>query len=292
MFTEKVIIIGANGQVGSALVDLLQEQAIPLSRNDLDLSNPLSIRNTLSKYEASVIINAAAYTAVDKAEEEKDLANIINGESVNEISKYCNENNIIFVHYSTDYVFNGEGIAPWEPNDNPCPVNAYGESKLKGEEYIKNNGGKYLIFRTSWVYDYSRKNFFNTMLRLGQEREELSIVDDQIGAPSYAPDIALSTIEALNNSLNKDNFPSGIYHLCGRGEASWFDFAQAIFDQASISNINTKIKKLTPVPSSSYPTPAKRPMNSRMDTSLTRNILKTSMPDWHESLEKCFKNKR
>lgn len=288
---KNILVLGRNGQIGSAFFDLLEGKGTFLTRNDVDFSAPNTIYDTLNQYTPEAVINCAAYTAVDNAEDEENLATIINGQSVSELARFCYDKDIPLIHYSTDYVFDGNGVAPWEPDDLPAPINAYGRSKLSGEEAIKKIGGKHLIFRTSWVYDAHGKNFFNTMLRLGKDREELRIVDDQVGAPSYAPDIAKATLHALQHANTIDSFPSGIYHLCGKGEVSWYEFAKSIFLYANNYNIEIQVQDLIPVSSSAYPTKAKRPHNSRMNCDLTRSLLKTMMPDWHESLERCFQAK-
>lgn len=287
--TTKIAVIGANGQVGSALRQCLGEgEAIFFGRKELDLEQPDTIENILSQHRLHAVINAAAYTAVDKAEEEQERAMQVNGHSVGILANFCQSQNIPLIHYSTDYVFNGTGTVAWQPSDPTDPVNYYGQSKLAGEQAIIASGADYLIFRTSWVYDAYHHNFFNTMLKLAKEKEELSIVDDQIGVPSYAPDIAKATINALNLATSCDAFPSGVYHLCNRGETNWYEYAKTIFMIAERNHIPLAIKKVKAVPSTAYKTPAKRPLNSRLDCKLTKSKLKVIMPDWHESLERCF----
>lgn len=288
---DKIVVFGGNGQVGSALGELLGNRAVVLKRDDADFTDPASLRTVLEKLQPTSVINAVAYTAVDKAEEEEQLATLINADAPQVIAEYCQEQNIPFVHYSTDYVFAGEGDLPRNTDAPTDPINAYGRSKLAGENNIKGIGGKHLIFRTSWVYDATGKNFLNTMLHLAANREDLSIISDQVGAPSYAPHIAEATIQTLDHAVSISDFPSGIYHLCGQGEASWYDFAQEIFSQAKALSVPLKIKNVKAIPTSEYPTPAKRPLNSRLDCSKTEEILGVAMPDWQKSLEVCMKQK-
>ena len=275
---KQIVVIGKNGQIGSALVRLLGDRAVAFSHNDADFSNYEDATKALSVLSPRVIINAAAYTAVDMAESEESEANKGNVAMPSNLAKYCFEHNIPLVHYSTDYVFSGEGNKPHTEDEAPSPINVYGKTKLAGEEAIRDSGCDYMIFRTSWVFDSYHKNFLNTMLHLGLEREELSVVSDQIGAPTYAPDIAEATIVALGN------FKTGTYHLCNKGETSWYDFALRIFEIAKEKNMELKIKRVNPITSAQYPTPAMRPLNSRLDCSRAKSILNVELPDWQESL--------
>jgi len=282
------IVIGKNGQLAQAFKYLLGDKAVYFSHSDLDFTDIEKIRETLSKYNAEAIINTCAYTAVDKAEEEEDKARKANALLPKAIATYCKNADIPFIHYSTDYVFSGQGDGPYNEGDKTSPINIYGKTKLEGERSVIETGGKYLIFRTSWVYDGYNKNFFCTMMRLGKEREELSVVDDQIGAPTYAPALAKRTLEALNNIQGE--FPSGVYHLCGAGQTSWYGFASKIFEKAKKQGIQLKIHKINPIPSSSYPTPAKRPLNSRLNCSKAESVLKIKMPNWQISLEEAIES--
>lgn len=290
---EPLLILGANGQVGRALLDQASKRGIEvigLARADFDLTELESIALKLMAYKPSAIINAAAYTAVDKAEEEEPLATLINGQAPALVAAFCRRHEIPFIHYSTDYVFNGEGgNRPWQETDKPNPINAYGRSKLAGEDGIMKYGRKYLIFRTSWVYDALGKNFVRTILRLGQEKESLKVVDDQWGAPSYAPHIADATLDALENAEKSPRFPSGIYHLCGGGETNWLGFAKQIFTQAHKSGFkDIKTTQVDGIPSSEYPTAAIRPHNSRLDCSKARQVLGVALPHWEEGLQECM----
>lgn len=287
-----ISIFGANGQIGSALVKLLGDKAIAITRAECDLSSLESIKSVLNKHNPSAIINAAAYTAVDKAESEPEIAQQINAKAPGAMAGFAAGKNIPFIHYSTDYVFDGSSKAPWKEGDKTNPLSTYGHTKLKGELEVASHGGRYLIFRTSWVYDAHGKNFFNTMLRLGAEREELKIVADQVGAPSYAPHLAKATIDALEKATAIPQFPSGIYNMCNSGETSWFGFAQEIFAKAKITGLDLKVNSVLPIATSDYPTPAKRPQNSRMSMNKLNAVFGITMPDWKEGLDECIEEKR
>jgi dTDP-4-dehydrorhamnose reductase len=282
-----ILIYGKNGQVGSSL-GKIAKNAIIIGSSDADFSTLENIENALQDINPKAIINATAYTNVDLAESEADAAHNANVLIPKALATYCKNKYIPFIHYSTDYIFSGEKNSPYDENDPPAPLNIYGKTKLAGEQAIEQIGGKYLIFRTSWVYDHVHKNFLTTMLRLGREREELSIVSDQIGTPTYAPDLAESTLKILYNILNLNDFPSGIYHLCNGGQTSWYDYANAIFAIARKKNIPLKVKKVMPILAEEYPTPAKRPLNSRLDCSKAKSVLNVTTPDWRDSLEKCM----
>lgn len=285
-----IVILGSKGQVGKALLDLLKEHAIGLDRSQANLENPEAIIPLLNQIQPSSIINAAAYTAVDLAEQNQALAMKINGDAPGVLARWCADHQIPFVHYSTDYVFSGEGDRPWKEKDPVSPLSSYGKSKLEGEKQIAAAGGKYLIFRTSWVYDAFGKNFVNTILRLGREKEALRIVSDQIGAPTYAPHLAKATIEALRVALEINQFPSGVFHLCNSGETTWHEFALAIFELARSKKMPLQIKKVEPILTSEYPTPATRPLNSRLNLNQIYHVLGVSLPDWKIGLKECMEH--
>lgn len=288
---QRIVVLGANGQVGSALVALLGDRAVPLTRAEADLSQPDSLAAVLDAMMPDAVINAAAYTAVDKAEEEPDVAFAANADSPAAIARWCAAHNVPFVHYSTDYVFSGEGDTPWTEDDPKAPCNTYGATKLAGEKAIVADGGKYLIFRTSWVYDATGKNFLNTMLRLGAERDALNVVADQIGAPSYAPHLAVATLQALEKATKMLQFPSGIYHMVNGGETSWHGFATAIFEGARSKGVALQIKTVEPIAASAYPTPAKRPLNSRLDCSHLHTTFDLALPQWEQGLAQALEQK-
>lgn len=288
---RRIAVFGANGQVGRALVKLLGARAVPFTRADADFSEPESLRAVLDACHPDAVMNAAAYTAVDKAEEEREAAYAANAESPAVLAQWCAEHGVPLVHYSTDYVFDGTGEKPWRENDPTAPLNVYGASKRAGEEAIAASGADYLLFRTSWVYDAQGVNFLNTMLRLGAERESLSVVADQTGAPTYAPHLAAASLEALEKAVGMEAFPSGIYHLAHAGETNWHDFAEAIFAGARDHGAELCIKTVEPIPSSAYPTPAERPRNSRLNCSKIHTVFGISLPKWQQGLIEALKEK-
>lgn len=290
--TLPILVTGANGQIGTALAGVLSDrEAIFWGRSEVDLSDEAALKAALAETPCSAIINAAAYTAVDRAEDEEALATRINGDAPGIMGQWCAKQNIPFIHYSTDYVFDGGGDQPRAESAPTSPLNAYGRSKLAGEKAVEAAGGNFLIFRTSWVYDATGKNFVNTMLRLAADRETLNVVADQIGAPSYAPHLARATVECLDKAVEMDAFPSGIYHMTNDGETSWHGFAQAIFEEARECGIELKIKEVNPIPADAYPTPAKRPFNSRLNGSKLQNTFGITMPDWRQGLKECMGEK-
>jgi dTDP-4-dehydrorhamnose reductase len=288
----QIVVVGASGQVGRALVSLLGARGVGLSRPTADLEHPeellVTLEQQLAHHKVQAVINAAAYTQVDKAEEDRDAAMRINGEAPALLARWCAAHDIPLVHYSTDYVFPGTGTRPWTEHDDTAPLNVYGESKLAGEQGIAAAGGRYLVFRTSWVYDALGKNFLNTMLRLGGERDKLSVVADQHGAPTYASQLAQATLDALGHAQAEEQFPGGIYHLCNSGETTWHSFAQMIFDAARSRGWDLKVQSVDAVPSTAYPTPAKRPMNSRLSNEKAYNVLGVRLPPWQDGLNACL----
>ena len=283
-----IAVIGANGQVGSALLDLLGNRCVGLNRLEADLTQVGKLLGTLETLKPSAVINAAAYTQVDQAEKEEKLVFQINAEAPRALAKWCAFKRIPFVHFSTDYVFDGTGTQRRSEEDPVGPLNTYGRSKLEGEDKIAIDGVDYLIFRTSWVYDSQGKNFLNTMLKLGKERESLKIVGDQFGAPTYAPDLAQATVRALENARAMARFPSGVYHLCNSGETTWYGFAEAIFKEARERGLELKVRTVEAIPAESYPTPAKRPGNSRLSTRKIADVLGIEMPSWEDALGRCM----
>jgi dTDP-4-dehydrorhamnose reductase len=287
-----MLILGKTGQIGSGLVHLLGKQAYAAGREEADFTDSASFAPLLDKLNPAAIINAVAYTQVDKAESEEALAYRINAEAPEVLAQLAKERGIPFVHYSTDYVFPGQGTTPFRETDATAPLNAYGRSKRAGEEQIAAIGGKYLIFRTSWVFDGRGKNFLTTMLRLGAERKELSIVADQIGAPSYAPHLAKATLDALHAATAMQRFPSGIYHLCNAGHTSWHGFATAIFEEARQAGMEMAVETCNPIPSSDYPTPATRPLNSQLDCRKLANIFGIALPDWRDGVREAMAERK
>lgn len=284
-----ILVFGATGQVGSALLEILGDKAIGLSHEEADLSEPHKLLMSLDGITPCAIINAAAYTAVDKAEEEEELAVRVNADSPAILAGYAKQHQIPFIHYSTDYVFDGFNDNPWKEEDHPRPINAYGRSKREGEQAIEEIGGDYIILRTSWVYSYIGKNFVNTMARLGKEKTFLKIVQDQHGAPTYAPDLAFATIAILHQAMNMDSFPAGIYHLCNEGETNWHEFANTIFDQLKNEGEKLAIETVAPIDTTDYPTPAARPLNSRLNCTKVKETFGITMPDWQDALGRCIR---
>lgn len=275
----KILVFGKTGQVASEL----QRQAYvtALDRSQADLSDPAACAAIVRHTDADVIINAAAYTAVDQAESNEDSATTINAAAPTEIAKAAAARGLPFLHVSTDYVFDGSGNAPHPPKDATCPINAYGRSKLVGEQGVTAAGGPYAILRTSWVFSAHGANFVKTMLRLGKERSVLSIVNDQIGGPTPAADIA-ATLLQMAGQLRPEN--CGTYHYAGVPEVSWKDFAFEIFKQAGLP------VEVSGIPTTDYPTPAKRPLNSRLDCTAIQNMFAISQPDWRAGLTKVLQD--
>lgn len=290
----KILLLGKNGQVGWELQRALAPlgQLVALDRkggNSLsgDLADLDSIRETVRKITPDVIVNAAAYTAVDRAESEQDLAKMINTDAVRVLAEEAKTLDALLVHYSTDYVFAGTGTEPWKESDPTGPLSTYGQTKRAGEEAILASGCTHLIFRTSWVYAARGHNFIKTMLRLGKERESLSIVGDQIGAPTGAELIADVTAHAIRSTL-VDEALVGVYHLAASGETSWHGFAEYIFATAKAQGLPMRVTDLTAIKTSEYPTPATRPLNSRIDTQKICKAFALVMPDWKQGVARVL----
>jgi dTDP-4-dehydrorhamnose reductase len=275
----KILVFGHSGQVATELraLDGDDVQITALARADADLTDPAACAAAINAHAPDAVINAAAYTAVDKAESGAETAQIINADAPAAMAKACAARDIPFVSISTDYVFSGAGDTPWVPADPTDPQSVYGRTKRDGEVAIVKAGGRYAVLRTSWVVSAHGNNFVKTMLRLGPNREALTIVADQIGGPTGAAEIAQACV-AIAKTLASELEKSGIYHFSGAPDTSWADFARVIFDAAKIPCA------VTDIPSSNYPTPAKRPLNSRMDCSVTEDTFGISRPDWRESL--------
>jgi dTDP-4-dehydrorhamnose reductase len=276
----RILITGKNGQVGGEFCRLYHSSAdvVPVGRDECDLTSEASIREVIRRIKPAVIINAAAYTAVDKAEAEPDLCYAINAAAPRVMAQEAARLDAILIHYSTDYVFNGEKPGPYLESDQISPVSVYGASKAAGEAGIVEAGGRYLVLRTSWVYAAQGKNFLRTMLRLGAERPELRVVDDQVGAPTSAAAIAAATARLIGQNAP---LPSGIYHMTAAGSTSWCGFARAIF-RAGVLNTEPRVQ---PIPSSEYPTPAKRPANSVLANDKFAHAFGFRMSPWEQQLQ-------
>lgn len=286
----KILLTGTTGQVGWELQRTLMTvgDVISVGRNQLDLAKPDTICQTIRDVKPDLIVNPAAYTAVDKAESEPDLAMMINGIAPGIIAEEAKRLGAAIIHYSTDYVFDGNKNTPYLENDQPNPQNIYGKTKLSGEEAIKSVGVNYLIFRTSWVYGLHGKNFLLTMQRLAKEREEIKVVDDQIGAPTWSRMIAEITAQIVSQSQNNLSdfyqMKSGIYNLSPSGKTSWYGFAKAIFND-EFPNNERKLQRLIPITTPEYPTPAIRPAFSLLDNQKLSHTFGLIMPDWNQVLK-------
>jgi dTDP-4-dehydrorhamnose reductase len=284
----KILITGQHGQVSRELQRHLQGlgELIVLGRDQLDLANPDQIRQQVRAHRPDLIINAAAHTAVDQAESEPEVAFAINATAPGVLAEEAKALGIPLIHYSTDYVFDGSKPAPYTEADTPNPLGVYGQSKLAGEQAIAAVGGEHLILRTSWVYSSHGKNFLLTMQRLLQEKPQMRIVADQIGAPTWAGSIASSTRTLIERWQAGEPGEWGVYHLTAGGETSWFGFAQAIGEH--LRQQGKACADLEPIPSSAYPTPAKRPLNSRLDCTRLQQQWHVSQPHWQDALRECL----
>jgi len=284
----KILITGQHGQVSRELQRHLQGlgELIVLGRDQLDLANPDQIRQQVRAHRPDLIINAAAHTAVDQAESEPEVAFAINAIAPGVLAEEAKALGIPLIHYSTDYVFDGSKPAPYTEADTPNPLGVYGQSKLAGEQAIAAVGGEHLILRTSWVYSSHGKNFLLTMQRLLQDKPQMRIVADQIGAPTWAGSIASSTRTLIERWQAGEPGEWGVYHLTAGGETSWFGFAQAIGEH--LRQQGKACADLEPIPSSAYPTPAKRPLNSRLDCTRLQQQWHVSQPHWQDALRECL----
>ncbi|HMD18917.1 MAG TPA: dTDP-4-dehydrorhamnose reductase [Alloacidobacterium sp.] len=285
MSTQRVILIlGAGGQVGTELQRSLAGagEVIACDRAAADLSRPEVLRPVIAQLRPAIILNAAAYTAVDRAESESELAMTINGQAPRVLAEEAAKLNALLVHFSTDYVFDGTKKSAWVESDATNPLNVYGRTKLAGEDAIREVGGKYLIFRTSWIYGPHGHNFLRTMLRLGRERDQLKIVDDQFGAPTSSTAIADATRAIVDKAATTES-AFGVYHLTCGGETTWRRFAQEIFSLHHQQS-GEKVPQVIPISSSEYPTPAARPANSVLSNEKLRSTFGISLPDWQSAL--------
>ena len=289
----RILIVGNAGQLGRELEKLFVStgSVVGVDRESVDLADPAQTRELVRRAAPDVILNAAAYTAVDRAESEGDLAYAINEGAPRVLAEEALQREALFVHYSTDYVFDGSKSSPWVETDSPNPLNVYGATKLGGERAVEKVGGKYLIFRTSWVYGPHGNNFLLTMLRLARERDRLSIVDDQIGAPTTSIELARATHTIVSGILG-GRFAApekwaGLYHMTCGGSVSWFGFAQAIFARAS-ELLGVKPPALTSITSEEYPTPAARPRNSVLSNAKLRERFGVLLAPWESALDETL----
>lgn len=271
------IVFGKNGQLAKCLKDLNPDFHF-LGKEDLDIADLNQLEDFLKEKKPEVILNLAAYTNVDEAEEERELTEIINAKAVGLMAKHTK----YFIHISTDYVFSGDSDKAYKETDSTDPVNFYGKSKLAGENMALNNNPKTIILRTSWLYSEYGKNFLNTMIRLASERAKIKVVNDQIGSPTYAGDLA-SVILKITENIKE--FPKGIYHYTNKGSTSWHGFASEIMKQIQAET------EVEAIPSKDYPTKANRPKFSLLSTKKIENTLEIEIPEWKESLKKCLKKR-
>jgi dTDP-4-dehydrorhamnose reductase len=293
----RILLTGVRGQIGGDLLPLLKPLATVVAplRSELDLFDVGAIRRFITGIKPDWIINPAAYTAVDQSESEAELAYGINAEAPRVMGETAAELGIPFIHFSTDYVYSGAGTTPWIETDTPAPLGVYGASKLAGDQALTASGAAHLIFRTSWVYGGRGKNFLLTILRLAREREELRIVDDQHGAPTWSRDLArlvvhvvkrISEQSAATGTSVQDAVRAvqGTYHAADSGETTWFGFAGEILRLAAEARPDMKRARLVPIASGEYPTPAKRPTNSRLNCNRLHDVLSYTMPAWQQSV--------
>ena len=277
----KVLVTGVKGQLGYDVVKECEKrgiEAIGVDVEEMDITDAAACERVITESKADAVIHCAAYTAVDAAEDNKDLCRKVNAEGTRNIAEVCRKLDIKMMYFSTDYVFNGQGERPWEPDDPREPLNVYGQTKYEGELAVQELLEKYFIVRIAWVFGVNGKNFIKTMLRLGKERGAVSVVDDQIGSPTYTYDLARLVVDMIQT----DRY--GIYHATNEGLCSWYEFACQIFKAAGMNQV-----KVTPVDSTAFPAKAKRPHNSRMDKSKLAENGFEPLPSWEDALERYLK---
>ncbi len=284
----KILLAGGSGQLAQELQQILLSsgEVIAVDRTRLDLSRPESIRQAMAEIQPDLVVNAGAYTAVDKAESEPELANAVNGIAPGILAEECEKQGASLIHFSTDYVFDGSHGSAYLETDSTNPLGTYGKSKLAGEEAIRKAGNRHIIIRTAWVYGNGGKgNFVKTMLRLGKEREEIRVVADQIGSPTWTGDLA-QAISQIIPLLGSETF--GTYQYTNSGVCSWYDFAIAIFEEAAQLGFPLKIQRVIPITTAEYPTPAKRPAFSVLSTVKISALLGTHPPHWRQGLRQML----
>ena len=310
---RRILLAGKTGQVGSELFRLLPElgEVVAPDRRELDLLKLDSLRRAVRDIRPEIIVNAAAFTAVDAAETQEAEAHVINAIAPGVLAEEAAKIGAAIVHYSTDYVFDGSNITPYDETDSPAPLNVYGKTKLAGEQAVRASSAPHLIFRTAWVYSTHGKNFLRTILRLATEREDLRVVRDQYGAPTWSRDIAQATVTILaqlliqnGSATNSFSRGTGIYNLTAAGETTWFDFACAIIEEAAQISPDVPwfaeatecrpliTKRILPITTAEYPTPASRPQNSVLSNSRLNQTFGIALPDWHLQLRRIFATER
>src|SRR5271165_5894445 len=287
----RIAVTGRQGQIARALAEAgpaLNVEIINLGRPQLDLAVPETVEPALNAAAPDIVVNAAAYTAVDQAEQEPEIARAVNGTGAGAVAEAARVLGVPVIHLSTDYVFDGIKTSAYDEEDMVAPATAYGASKLAGEQAVAAATREHVILRTAWVYAPYGKNFVRTMLALAESRDEVRVVADQLGSPTYAPDIAAATIDIARNILRNPSDPllRGVFHLAGRGETSWAGFAGAIF--AFLADKCLRRPILTPISSAEYPTPAHRPANSRLNCAKLAHVYGIELPYWQDSLKVCL----
>jgi dTDP-4-dehydrorhamnose reductase len=282
-----ILLFGRDGQLGTALSERLQaiDGFKAYGKGDLDLRNLTLLRQTILQKKPRIILNAAAYTAVDQAESDQEAANIINGEAPGVMAMAAQAIDALLVHYSTDYVFDGNASVPYGEDAPTCPLGIYGKTKLAGEHSIRAAGGAHLIIRTAWLYSFVGKNFLRTILRRAAERDELRVVNDQTGSPTYAATVAEASLKMVSQVINKsvDDTNTGTFHMTCQGAATWYSFSQKIMQLANKSQV-----KVTPITTAEYPTPARRPAYSVLDNSKLARVFGITLPHWEQALKQCM----
>ena len=277
-----ILVFGRSGQVARELAELAPDTRF-LGRAEADLSDPSACAAQITALRPAVVINAAAYTAVDKAEEEEELATVVNGEAPGAMARACTDLGIPFLHISTDYVFDGQGDQPRRVDDLVAPLNAYGRSKRAGEVAVAESGARFAVLRTAWVFSANGNNFVKTMLRLSDTRDQLMVVGDQIGGPTPARAIAAALL-SMAEQMQAGRSSRGLYHFAGQPATSWAGFAREIFEQAG------RATEVSEIPTSDYPTPAARPLNSRLDCADIETDFGIKAPDWTQGLAEVLKD--
>lgn len=296
----KILLLGKNGQVGWELQRALQPlgEVIALDRQTNpegwcgDVANFAEISKAFEQIHPDIVVNATAYTAVDKAESDAEQAHLINALAVKHLAEECQKHSALLIHYSTDYVFDGTGVLAWKEDDQTAPVNLYGQTKRDGELALEQSGVPFLNFRTCWVYAARGNNFIKTMLKLAQMKEELNIIQDQVGVPTGAALIADVTAQAIRyyllQSEEQQTILHGHYHLAPEGETTWCDYAQFVFTQAKSNGVTLSLHQVTPIETKNYPTPAKRPLNSRLNTDKLKQNFKIHLPKWQQGVSQVL----
>ncbi len=284
-----ILIFGSSGQLGTHLQYALREfvQLSALGREQVDLRDPAAVADAIATARPDVVINAAAYTAVDRAESDAETARAVNADAPGQMARSAHSVGALLIHYSTDYVFAGDARTPYTEGSAVRPINVYGETKLAGERAVADNTDRYLVLRTSWVYSAYGRNFYNTMLRLAGERDELRVVDDQIGSPTYAGALADAAARLIRRYQADMPGPewSGVYHMSCGGQTSWYGFACAIMDVAGLGDT-----RIVPIATSEFPTPARRPAYSVLDNGKLERTFGFRLPPWRDALRHCFEH--